>query len=98
MSLFKKKNVEEAPNVNELIQLLQAEIKVIDVTDDRYPKLIEQLDKLYKIRAHEAPEKWNKNTFVSAGANILGIVLILGYEQINVVSSKAFGLLTKPRI
>lgn len=95
--MFKKKKNEE-PNVNELIQLLQAQIKDLDVTDERYPKLIEQLDKLYKIRAHEAPEKWSKNTFVSAGANILGIVLILGYEQINVVSSKAFGLLTKPRL
>lgn len=94
----KKKNEEVAPNVNELIKALQAQLLTVDTSSEQYPKLVEQLDKLYKIRGYEKPDKFSKDTMLAVGGNIVGIVLILSYEQVSVISSKAFGLLVKPRV
>lgn len=94
----KKKNEEVAPNVNEVVKTLQARILETNPDSEQYPKLVEQLDKLYKIRNYEKPDKLSKDTLAAVIGNIAGIVLILGYEQVSVVSSKAFGLLIKPRV
>lgn len=38
------------------------------------------------------------NVLVSAGASLLGIIAILGFEKANVVTSKAVGFVVKPKI
>jgi len=66
-----------------------------------YADTVDQLNKLYKLR--EVDHKINssksvsKDTLAIVGANLAGIVLILGHERINVIASKALGFVMKLR-
>lgn len=43
----------------------------------------------------EKPDRVSKETLAVIGANIAGIVMILGYERANVIASKAFSLIMR---
>jgi len=50
-----------------------------------------------KEREAEKPDRVSKETLAMIGANLAGIVAILGYEKFNVIASKAFSLVMKSR-
>lgn len=66
---------------------------------EEYDVLAEQLAKLYDIQnnARKTKDKISKDTLLIAGANLAGILTIVNYERLNVVTSKAFQLLLKIR-
>lgn len=43
----------------------------------------------------EKPDRVSKDTLAIIGANIAGIVLILGHERLNVITSKALGFVSR---
>lgn len=43
------------------------------------------------------PDRVSADTWAMVGANIAGIVLIIGYERLNVITSKALGFILKSR-
>lgn len=43
-------------------------------------------------------ERISVNTLIAVGANLAGILLILNYERLGVVASKALGFVSKSRI
>ena len=43
----------------------------------------------------EKPDQVSKDALVAAGASILGIALIINYERLNVIASKALGFVLK---
>lgn len=64
-----------------------------------YSAISDNLEKLYKLRDMEKKRNSiSKDTIVLVGANLLGIALVLNYEKIDVVTSKAFGLIIKGRV
>lgn len=64
---------------------------------DKYAKMVDQLVKLYKLKEHEAPKQISPDTLVLVAGNLIGIVLILGYERAGVITSKAIGFVTRLR-
>lgn len=50
-----------------------------------------------KQKQMDAPDRVSKDTLALIGANIAGIMLIIGYERFNVVASKALGLIIRAR-
>lgn len=66
----------------------------------QYKKLQEQLTALYALRKIDAdivaPMKWRPEFVVPAVASIAGILIIVGYERMNVVTTKALNLIMKP--
>jgi hypothetical protein len=50
-----------------------------------------------KEREAEKPDRVSRETLAMIGANLAGIVAILGYEKFNVIASKAFSLVMKSR-
>lgn len=69
--------------------------------DKEYAEMVDQLSKLYKCKEVDQQVKFSRrispDTFAVVGGNILGILLIVGHERANVVTSKAMSLLTKLR-
>lgn len=53
------------------------------------------LERLHKLRNDTRSEPVSRNTLVTAGANLVGIAVIVGYEQRHVVTSKALSFLGK---
>lgn len=65
-----------------------------------------EIDSSCQLKAAETDAKINEtadrrrisnDTLAIIGANLAGIAIILGYERINIITSKAFGLVSKLR-
>lgn len=63
----------------------------------KYAKMVEQLAKLYKLKEIEIPRRVNPDTLAMIAGNIIGIILILGHERANVITSKAIGFVLRLR-
>lgn len=55
-------------------------------------------DNLIRLSQSENKREIDPNTVLAVGANIAGILAVLSYEHLNVIVSKAFGLIVKTRI
>lgn len=73
------------------------ELKTFTSDSKEFAEMTAQLDRLYKLKEHDAPRRVSPDTWLIVGGNLLGILMIVGFEQRNVVTSKALGLLMKLR-
>lgn len=64
---------------------------------EEYAKIADQVVKLYKLKEIDAPKRVSPDTWALIGANLAGIILILGHERINVITSKALSFVSKLR-
>lgn len=90
--MFTKK-IDDLNGLKEIINILEDRVKNLDPEDDKYNAHVEQLTKLYKIKESNSPRQVDPDALISAAASILGIVLVLNFEKLNVLTSKAFGLI-----
>lgn len=77
------------------------EMERIGVADEKFPKLIVQLDRLYEMkRANKRRHAVSPDTLVMAGTQILGIVIVAAFETKHVWTSKALqiGTMKNPQI
>lgn len=65
--------------------------------DDAYSRSVDQLTKLYKLKEINPPKQISPDTLVIVVGNLLGIILIVGHERMNVVTSKALNFILKLR-
>lgn len=68
-----------------------------EATSVEYAKIVEQLNRLMKIRQENRPARVSPDTWAMIGANILGIAMITWFERGNVVTSKALGFIGRVR-
>ena len=54
-----------------------------------YDLMTSQLERLYAIRQQEKPRRVQPDTWAVIGSNIVGILIIVGYERTHVITSKA---------
>lgn len=66
-----------------------------DVASEDYAKTVEQVLKLHKMKEDEKPSRVSPDTAAIIGANLLGIILVIKHEHVNVITSRAMGLVTK---
>jgi len=66
-------------------------------TDD-YTTTVSNLEKLYKMKNEEKSHRVKLDTMVIVAGNLLGILLILGYEQTDIIRTKALGFVIKGRV
>lgn len=67
-----------------------------EIGSDDYNKILEDVVKLHKMKEEETSSV-SKDTLAIIGANLLGILLIIKHENVNVITSKAMNLVMKPR-
>lgn len=67
------------------------------VGSNDYDKALDHVVKLHRMREEEKSQSISKDTLVVAIANIIGIILIIRHEDVNVITSRAMNLLLKPR-
>lgn len=72
----------------------------LQVGSDEYAKALEHVTKLTKLKAPEKEPKKpvSPDAVIAAAANIAGILLILQYEHIHVITSKALGFVAKVKL
>lgn len=101
--MFSRKSHEPDSHVlDESIETLIASLADLDKGEEKYAAKVADLKTLMELRSHDY-EAWDKRTvspevLVAAGAHILGIVMILGFEKRNVITSKAMSFIPKIRM
>lgn len=95
----KKVNPEEPTKLEKVLDDLLDLMLETDTNSEEYAKMADLLVKLYKLKEVDinatAKKRLSPDTLAVVFGNLAGILLVLGYEQVGVVSSKAFGLVMK---
>ena len=98
MTIFKKKESVKR-TIEELILEDTAKLKTATPSTDEYWAIYNRLEALIKLRGTAGPKfKVNPDVLLTVGGNLLGILLVLNYEKIGYISSKAFSMIVKPKI
>jgi uncharacterized protein (DUF342 family) len=81
------------------IRALLRRLKETEKDSEEYKTLVEHVSKLHKLKCEESPrmKPISPDTVLVVAANIFGLLLITNYERENVITSKAFGNILKPR-
>ena len=66
-------------------------------TTEEYGKLLARLKDLQKMKADERPNRPSPDTLIQSGAYILGIVLIIRHEELNIITTKALSFVPRLR-
>lgn len=73
-------------------------LKSHPVGSKEYQSVLTIVDELGKQRDKDKPSTVSKDTLAVIAGNLLGILMIIKHEHVNVITSRAFGLLLKPRV
>lgn len=88
----------EQTALNTAMDKAMKELSRHEVGSDEYNKVLESVIKIHAMKVKDKPDRVSLDTLVLSVSNLVGIVLVIGHEQIgNVLTSKALGLLIRPR-
>lgn len=65
---------------------------------DEYTAITDNLEKLYKAKSYERDRNISPDTIAIIAGNLLGILLILGYEKANIITTKALGFVLRGHV
>lgn len=82
--------------LDEPIDKLLEEMRIYDPNSEEYKAALDSLQKLMEMRSEERRPKFSYDVLLQSGTYLFGILLIVGYEQKHVVTSKALTLLNRP--
>lgn len=89
------------PKISSPVELelasLFRELKHHAVDSKEYATILDHIVTLHGLRKDEETAGVSKNTLALIGGNLLGIFMIIRHEQVNVVTSRAIGLLMTPK-
>lgn len=94
--MLKNTKKDESKLEQEIDSILER-MKDMELQSDDYEVAVERLSALYRIQ-RDIP-KWNvsPDTVAMVAGNLFGILLILKYEDMNIITSKALGFVLKGR-
>lgn len=85
-------------NIEKEINRLLLEANNYEPNSEEYKAIIEQVEILCKAKSYEKTNKISMDTLLTVAGSLLGIVLILGYEQAHAITSKALGFVIKGHV
>lgn len=68
-----------------------------EIGSEEYQKSLDALTKLHKMKVEEKPSSVSKDTLVIVAANLIGLFMVIRHERINVITTRAFSMLLKPK-
>jgi hypothetical protein len=68
-----------------------------EIASEDYVKILDVVSKLHKMKEDERPSRLSMDTAAIVTANLLGIMMIIRYEHVNVITSRAMNLVLKPK-
>ena len=75
-----------------------AELGVHPIDSQEFAKTMNIVSRLQGLIREEKSDAISKDTMLVVGANLLGIFMIIRHENVNVITTKALSLITKPRV
>lgn len=90
-------NLKSQNELDEPINAILREMALEKPHTQEYTKLLDQLTKLYEIKDTKSKDRVSKDTLALVFGNLAGIAMIVGYEHMNALSSKAINFVMKPK-
>lgn len=90
-----QKSLTETTGLEKTIDELIVAMTKVDKNTPEYTKMVDNLDTLYKLKALDKPERVSRDTLAIVAGNFAGVLLIVGFERANVLTSKALSTLLK---
>ena len=95
--MFQKPPSSNAQGLTDTIDHLISEMAGSEGSSEEYTTMTNNLETLYKLKAEEAPDRIKLDTIAVVAGNLLGILIIVGFEKSHVMTSKALSSLLKPK-
>lgn len=92
-----KQPSEREQTLDALIDEATDTLALIGPTHEEYDEIIGRIERLNKLKHEDKPERVSRDTLAMVGANLLGVLIIVAYEQKHVFTSKAFGTILRPK-
>jgi hypothetical protein len=67
-----------------------------DVNSEEYLKILDRLVSLHRIKEEDKSKFGSRDTLAVVFGNLLGIIMVVKHEHVNVITSRAFQLLLRP--
>lgn len=80
------------------IDLILDEMRGIEATTSEYLIRLDNLERLHKMNNEIKNRKVKPDTIAIVMTNLIGIGMILGYERVNIITSKALGFVLRGRV
>lgn len=93
--MFDFKKEKEATPLEKEIESLFASLSDYKKDSKEYAQIADQLVKLYKLKETDSKSKVSPDTWAIIGANLAGILLIIGHERVGIITSKALSFVMK---
>lgn len=93
--MFTKKTDPEKTTLDEVIADALKVLNENVIGDPEYDTKLDQLTKLYAMKAQIPSRRLSADTLATVGANLAGILIIVGHERAHVVTSKALNFIMK---
>lgn len=95
--MFKQKqNPATLERLNKAIEDVLIDMGGFTSETEEYADMLKQLERLYKLKEQDTPKPpISPEVLLTVGANLFGILAILHYEKVNVVTSKALSFVLK---
>lgn len=84
-------------DLDDALSEIYSEMKGFTADSDEYCKMTDQLLKLHSMKTVDRSHRISADTIATITANVAGIVLILHYERIHVLTSKALNFVIRAR-
>lgn len=85
----------EPSSLEKEIERLFARLADLPEDSEDYDRVSNQVKKLYPLKETDSKKKVSSDVLVGAVANLVGIGMILQYEHVHIVTSKALGFVGK---
>lgn len=94
-----KSKVKEESAIDKAIEIRVDQLQLVDSEDDSEKiKNVERLAAVKEKMEGPKPEPLSVNTIVMAATSLIGILAMLHYEKLDVITSKVLGFIPKPRL
>jgi len=95
--MFQKPKDSNVQGLETAIDTLISEMASHEGETEEYAKMVDNLKTLYTLKLEDKPDRVKLDTIAIVAGNLLGIIIIVGFEKSHVMTSKALSNLLKPR-
>lgn len=95
--MFNRRMSAVAPELDEVITNALKQLDALPAYSPEYVKVVDQIERFTKMKEHHRSARVSPDTLAIVLGNLAGIVLIIKHEHVNVIATKAMGLLLKTR-
>lgn len=83
--------------MDEEIERLTRQLADMQPLSDDYSKILKLISELTEARSKKNESAVSTDVLLTIGANIVGMLLVLNYERLNVISTKALTMVWKSK-